>query len=173
MKKAFSLIAFCGILFSLLIVACNKESDSTRIKVRLTDNPYNAEEVNVDIREVRIKFRDGNDDDNNWQTLETEQGIYNLLGLQNGLDTLIAEGVLPTNHVKEIRLILGDENSIKIDDVVYEMNVPSGAETGLKIKVNKSLSGPVDSILVDFDAGLSVHQTGTGLYQLKPVLKIK
>lgn len=151
-------------------MACNKENESTRVKIRLTDNPYNAEEVNVDIREVRVKFRD---DENSWMTLDTEQGVYNLLGLQNGIDTLLAEGDLPTNHVKEIRFVLGDDNSIMIDGNVYPMTVPSGSESGLKLKVDKTLSGAVDSILVDFDAALSVHQTGTGDYHLKPVLKIK
>lgn len=159
-----------GLFVSVLFMACNKENDTTRVKIRLTDNPYNAEEVNVDIREVHVKFRD---DENSWMTLDTEQGVYNLLGLQNGLDTLLAEGDLPTNQVKEIRFVLGNDNSIKIDGNVYPMTVPSGSESGLKLKVNKTLSGTVDSILVDFDAALSVHQTGTGDYQLKPVLKIK
>lgn len=173
MKRIISSIALCAILSSIIIGACSKENEGTRLKVRLTDNPYNAQEVNVDIREVRVKFRDGNDDDNNWQTLETEQGVYNLLGLQNGVDTLLADGDIPTRHVKEIRLVLGSDNTIKIDDMIYQMNVPSGAESGLKIKVDKTLSGTVDSILVDFDAALSVHRTGNGMYQLKPVLKIK
>ena len=170
MKKVLYSFAFLGLFISVLFMACNKENESTRVKIRLTDNPYNAEEVNVDIREVRVKFRD---DENSWLTLDTEQGVYNLLGLQNGLDTLLAEGDLPTNQVKEIRFVLGNDNSIKIDGNVYPMTVPSGSESGLKLKVNKTLSGTVDSILVDFDAALSVHQTGTGDYQLKPVLKIK
>lgn len=170
MKKVLYSFAFLGLFISVLFMACNKENESTRVKIRLTDNPYNAEEVNVDIREVRVKFRD---DENSWLTLDTEQGVYNLLGLQNGLDTLLAEGDLPTNQVKEIRFVLGDDNSIMIDGNVYPMTVPSGSESGLKLKVNKTLSGTVDSILVDFDAALSVHQTGTGDYHLKPVLKIK
>ena len=170
MKKVLYSFAFLGLFISVLFMACNKENESTRVKIRLTDNPYNAEEVNVDIREVRVKFRD---DENSWLTLDTEQGVYNLLGLQNGLDTLLAEGDLPTNQVKEIRFVLGDDNSIMIDGNVYPMTVPSGSESGLKLKVDKTLSGAVDSILVDFDAALSVHQTGTGDYHLKPVLKIK
>ena len=170
MKKVLYSFAFLGLFVSVLFMACNKENESTRVKIRLTDNPYNAEEVNVDIREVRVKFRD---DENSWMTLDTEQGVYNLLGLQNGIDTLLAEGDLPTNHVKEIRFVLGDDNSIMIDGNVYPMTVPSGSESGLKLKVDKTLSGAVDSILVDFDAALSVHQIGTGDYHLKPVLKIK
>lgn len=170
MKKIIFSFAFLGILTSFLFVACNKENETTRLKIRLTDNPFDAEEVNVDIREVRVNFKD---DENGWQTLDTEQGIYNLLGLQNGIDTLLAEGDLPSSHVSEIRFVLGDDNTIKINGEVFPMTVPSGSESGLKLKINKSLHGAVDSILVDFDAALSVHQTGTGEYHLKPVLKIK
>jgi hypothetical protein len=43
----------------------------------------------------------------------------------------------------------------------------------LKIKVNKRLNGSLDSLLIDFDAALSIHQTGVGTYQLKPVLKVQ
>ena len=170
MKKILFSFAFLGILTSFLFVACSKENDTTRLKIRLTDNPYDAEEVNVDIREVRVNLKD---DENGWQTLETEQGIYNLLGLQNGVDTLLAEGDLPSGHVSEIRFVLGDENTIKINGEVFPMTVPSGSESGLKLKINKNLQGTVDSVLIDFDAALSVHQTGTGEFHLKPVLKIK
>ena len=170
MKKILFSFAFLGILTSFLFVACSKENDTTRLKIRLTDNPYDAEEVNVDIREVRVNLKD---DENGWQTLETEQGIYNLLGLQNGVDTLLAEGDLPSGHVSEIRFVLGDENTIKINGEVFPMTVPSGSESGLKLKINKNLQGTVDSVLIDFDAALSVHLTGTGEFHLKPVLKIK
>jgi len=170
MKKILFSFAFLGILTSFLFVACSKENDTTRLKIRLTDNPYDAEEVNVDIKEVRVNLKN---DENGWQTLETEQGIYNLLGLQNGVDTLLAEGDLPSGHVSEIRFVLGDENTIKINGEVFPMTVPSGSESGLKLKINKNLQGTVDSVLIDFDAALSVHQTGTGEFHLKPVLKIK
>lgn len=172
MKK----IVFLATLMSALVIffiACNKEATSgtTTLKIRLTDNPVNAEEVNVDIREVKVKFAE--DSLQGWATLSTQAGVYNLLGLQNGVDTLLASGTLPTNVVKELRFVLGTNNSIKVAGLVYPLSIPSGAESGLKIKVNKNLQTGLDSLLVDFDAALSIHQTGNGNYMLKPVLKIK
>ncbi|MBK6935803.1 MAG: DUF4382 domain-containing protein [Chitinophagaceae bacterium] len=140
------------------------------MKIRLTDNPVNAEEVNVDIQQVRVNLQD---DSTGWVNLTTNAGIYNLLGLQNGVDTLLASGLLPTNYVKEIRFVLGSANSIKVAGVAYPLTIPSGSESGLKIKVNKQLNTTLDSLLIDFDAALSIHQVGTGIYHLKPVLKIK
>jgi len=105
--------------------------------------------------------------------LTTYAGVYNLLGLQNGVDTLLAVGVIPTNTVKEIRFILGTDNTIKVGGITYPLVVPSGGESGLKIKVDKRLNGSLDSLLIDFDAALSVKLMVTGEYQLRPVLKLK
>ena len=160
-------------LFLIVIVnSCQKEkgSGTTTLRVHLTDNPYNASEVNVDIREVRVKV---GDDSTGWASLNTNASIYNLLGLQNGVDTLLATGIVPTGVLKEIRFVLGDDNTIKIDNTVYPLTIPSGGESGLKIKLNKQLNATIDSLVIDFDAALSISQTGTGEYKLQPVLKIK
>lgn len=153
------------------IIACNKDNDSTTdFKVRLTDNPYNATEVNVDIQEVRVNLQD---DSSGWVTLNTRAGIYNLLDFQNGMDTLIAQSTIPTGTLKEVRFVLGSQNSIMIDSVLYPLTIPSGSSSGLKIKLNKKLNAHLDSLIIDFDAALSIFQEGTGDYKLKPVLKIK
>lgn len=173
-KYVFSLFSIAAIL-AITIISCSKDKsgngNATTVKVRLTDNPYNAEEVNVDIQQVRVMFNE--DSVNGWANLNTHAGVYNLLGLQNGVDTLLAVGTIPTNTVKEIRFVLGTDNTIKIAGIVFPLTIPSGSESGLKIKVNKQLNASLDSLLIDFDAALSIHQTGTGSYQLKPVLKIK
>jgi hypothetical protein len=163
------------VVIGIVLVACSRDnsSGSTTLRVRMTDAPVAADAVNVDIEEVRVKFRDGADSTDGWMNLNTNAGIYDLLGLTNGVDTLLAVGVVPTSMVKEIRFILGSDNTIEVGGVVYPLTIPSGSESGLKIKVNKKLNGSLDSLLIDFDAALSIHQTGTGAYQLKPVLKIK
>lgn len=176
MKKYAFLLSFLALSVTIVLIACSKENKNdsgknTTLKVRLTDNPVMADEVNVDIQQVRVKFSD--DSIHGWTDLSTHAGVYDLLGLQNGVDTLLAVGVIPTNIVKEIRFVLGTSNTIKVNSVVYPLTIPSGSESGLKIKVNKQLNGTLDSLLIDFDAALSIHQLGNGNYQLKPVLKLK
>ncbi|MBY0479411.1 MAG: DUF4382 domain-containing protein [Chitinophagaceae bacterium] len=151
--------------------ACKKNKDEmTNLKVHLTDAPYNASEVNVDIREVNVKFTD---DSSGWFAIPTVAGIYNLLEFQNGIDTLLAAGPVPRGMLKEIRFVLGSNNSIVINNTEYPLTIPSGASSGLKIKVNKTLAASVDSILIDFDAALSIIKESNGSYSLKPVLKLK
>lgn len=159
-------------VISFAFYACQKEGNSgtTNLKIRLTDNPFNATEVNVDIREVRVNIHD---DSAGWVRLNTNTGVYNLLELQNGIDTLLAQGIIPTGTLKEVRFVLGSDNSIMIDNTLYPLTIPSGSESGLKIKLNKQLNASLDSLIIDFDAALSILQTGTGEYKLKPVLKIK
>jgi hypothetical protein len=171
MNRILSFFLFGIIAVTAFFVACSKsKEDQTQLTIRLTDSPFNASEVNVDIKQVRVNFRD---DSTGWINLNTRAGVYNLLTLQNGIDTALANGMVPTNVLKEIRFVLGDRNSIKIDNKTYPLTIPSGGESGLKIKLNKKLNASLDSLIIDFDAALSIIQTGTGEYKLKPVLKIK
>lgn len=171
MKKKTFLFATALLAASVFFYACKKNSgDTTNLKVNLTDAPFDASEVNVDIKEVNVKF---SDDSTSWIKLATVAGVYNLLKLQNGVDTLLAVGPVPTGLLKEMRLVLGTDNSIVINNIIYPLTIPSGGTSGLKIKVNKNLAAGIDSILVDFDAALSIIKTGNGTYILKPVLKLK
>lgn len=148
--------------------ACKKDNDSTHLRIHMTDAPLAVEEVNVDLQSVQVKFRS---DTSNWETLQTTAGIYDLLDFQNGLDTMIAQGTVRTDVLKEIRLVLGTQNTIKVDNVVYPLTIPSGAESGLKIKLDKQLTAVADSLVIDFDAALSVKEETDG-YKLRPVIKI-
>jgi hypothetical protein len=164
--KLIALISFIAII---ALYSCKKESGSTTIRVLMTDAPIAMEEVNIDLQSVEIKF---SSDTSKWLTLNANAGIYNLLGLQNGVDTLIAQGTFPGGFVKEIRLIVGADNTVKVDGQVYPLTIPSGAETGLKIKVNKNLQAPIETLLIDFDAALSINNEADG-YKLRPVIQLK
>jgi len=164
-KLAFASIALLGILF----FACKKDASTSTLQIKMTDAPTALEEVNIDLVQVNVKFAD---DTSGWVSLETTKGVYNLLSLQNGVSILIAQGTFPLNVVKEIRLVLGDRNSIKSDGQIYPLTIPSGSESGLKIKVDKKLNANLETLLIDFDAALSVKQEQSG-YKLRPVIRIK
>ena len=162
------LIAIISITACIFVISCKKESGSTTLKVKLTDAPAAYDEVNVDIREVNIKV-DG--DSAAWISLPTAAGIYNLLEYQDGVDTLISQAVITGAVIKEVRLVLGSENTIKVGSESFPLVIPSGSESGLKIKMNKTLNGGIDYLTLDFDAALSVSQEASG-YKLRPVVRI-
>lgn len=155
---------------SMLFFSCQKEVNLSELKVRMTDAPAAWEEVNIDLQQVVANF---DHDTTSWVELQTNAGIYNLLGLQNNIDSVIAAGTFPSNQVvKEIRLVLGTDNTIKVDGQTYPLTIPSGAESGLKIKVNKRLQSTIESVLIDFDAALSISQETDG-YKLRPVIVLR
>jgi hypothetical protein len=167
--KMFKFALALAVVSSMVFVACNKESRTSTLRVKLTDAPGDWQEVNIDLKEVNVNF---SDDSTGWVSLQTKDTIYNLLGLQNGLDTLIAQGTFPTNTVKEIRLVLGNNNSIKVNGQVYPLTIPSGSTSGLKIKVNKKLNATLETVILDFDAGASVTEEQDG-FKLRPVITVK
>jgi hypothetical protein len=171
MKKHLYFFAFVGI-FIILTYSCSKKKESV-LEIRLTDAPTTLEEVNVDIQTVRVKFDDDSTNLNGWYTLNTNARVYNLLDLQNGIDTVLASGSYPFGTVKEIRFVLGPNNTVKENGVVYPLTIPSGGESGLKIKIGKDMRGPLTSIIIDFDAALSVKKESSGNFKLRPVLKVK
>ena len=170
MKLRQQIIALLCISSAGVLLSCKKDGDNSTLQVQLTDAPAAYEEVNIDLRQVSVKF---SKDTAKWVELEPKPGIYNLLGLQNGIDTLIGSITVPSQIVKEVRLVLGANNSIKVNGQVYSLVIPSGDESGLKIKVDKKLEANLETLIIDFDAALSIKEDGPGDYKLKPVLKIK
>ena len=159
-----------AIVLCISFSACKKDSGESTLRVRLTDAPADYQEVNIDLKAINVKL---SDDSDAWVALDAIPGIYNLLGLQNGVDTLIGTKTFSAATVKEIRLVLGQNNTIKVNNAVFPLTVPSGSESGLKIKINKKLNAAIETLIIDFDAALSIHEEGTGDYKLRPVLKIK
>lgn len=182
MKKNRLMFAIAGFFLpSILFISCDKDDSvangTTELRVNLTDGPIDElDSVYVDIREVNIKLGDDTlttNDESGWSNVAINPGIYDLLSYQDGVDTLLAWGTIPTGYVKEIRLVLGDRNSV-VDSfgVSHPLTIPSGGSSGLKIKINKPVYGPVDSLLLDFDAALSISNEASG-YKLRPVIRLK
>jgi hypothetical protein len=166
-----------------LLQACKKDIISGTnvvgtgaIKIDLTDAPGNYLEVNVDIKRVRIHVADDSTSNDGWMDLPTNAGIYNLLDLQNGIDTTVVDSTLiPGGKVSQIRFILGPNNSVMTaDSVVHDLKVPSGEQSGLKINVHKTIpAGQTLHVLLDFDADKSIHEKGNGDFMMKPVIRVK
>ena len=162
-----------------LLTGCQSDdvgSGPARMAVRLTDAPGPYEAVNVDIREVLVHTAaDASEEDGGWTSLDVmNAGVYNLLDFSNGVDTLLAEGTeLPAGTISQIRLVLGDNNSVVVDGETRPLKTPSAQQSGLKLKVNASLTpGITYEVLLDFDAARSVVEAGnSGNFNLKPVIR--
>lgn len=169
MKKLLGLLSISLFLFT----ACNNEESRVReFNIRLTDAPGDYDAVYIDLQGVQVNA-ETEEGDESWVDLNTNTGLYNLLELTNGIDTLIVNDQAVVGDVSQIRLILGDENSVVIDGVEHELTTPSAQQSGLKLNVHESLlDGITYNILLDFDAARSVVKAGnSGKYILKPVIR--
>jgi len=164
-----------GIMYAVLFIsvvalfpACKKDSNNqAHLSVRMTDAPANYDAVMVDIQGVEVMGEGGN-----LVMLNTNAGIYNLFNFTNGMDTLIASGDLDAGTISQIRLILGPENSVMVDGVVYHLSTPSAEQSGLKLQIHQKFEPGVSYyILLDFDANQSIVLQGNGEYKLKPVIR--
>lgn len=153
----------------MIIPACNKDkNDKSHLSVRITDAPASYDAVMIDIQGVEVTGSDGS-----VVLLNANAGIYNLLNFTGGIDTLIASSDINAGTVSQIRLILGTNNTVVVNNVVYPLSTPSALQPGLKLQVHQTFEAGVSySILLDFDANQSIVVKGNGEYQLKPVIRI-
>lgn len=157
------------------LAACGSSSggDTGTMSVRLVDGPtpeYDA--VKLDVRSVSIHSgADG------WITLGTPNKVINLLALTGGVAETLAEGAtLPAGHYDQMRLLLGPDNSVVLssDHTEHALKVPSGMQSGVKLNVSFDVApNTTKDVFIDFDAHRSVfvHETGSGKYLLRPVVR--
>lgn len=176
MKKILYLISLSIVLFT----ACSNDDDNknenkgngeTRVEIRLTDAPAPYDEVNIDI--IGVSLHVSNEEFSGWQELPLlYPGIYNLLDYRNGVDTLLAAYDLPAGKISQIRLLLGENNTIVKDGEEYPLKTPSAQQSGLKLNFHDELApGVLYKLWIDFDASRSIVETGSGKFQLKPVIR--
>lgn len=169
-------------LFSLLWItsSCSDDDNDTNlpgdgtamVTVRLVDAPGDYEKVNVDIQDVMINRSD--DSENGWESLtDINAGVYDLLELTGGASVVLADNEIASGELEQIRLILGDNNSLVIDGQEVPLTTPSAQQSGLKINLDDTelQDGFTYEIILDFDADKSVVKAGeSSQYILKPVI---
>lgn len=182
-------------LLSGLFYACTKETSAEddnapvpagkqSLKLYLTDDPARFDEVLIDIRAVAVVvdtcFKNDDDDDDDDDCRQTVDlgvapGIYDLLTLRNGVDTLLAQGLVPDGKVKRILITLGTNNSLVKDGITYPLGLFPGTNNiiVLKMKGNEwdQVGNRRHQLWLDFDVNRSIIVVRNNLFYLKPVLK--
>ena len=172
-------IFFLTSLLCLFITSCSSNDDNgsaqtSKVTVRMTDAPGDYDEVNVEVLDVKIKSTSETGEEG-WVSIgNITPGIYNLLDLTGGVNVLLADNEVPSGFLGQIRLILGEHNTVKKDGVTYPLKTPSAQQSGLKLKVNQTLTGGATyDFLLDFDVEHSVVvETGSGGFNLHPVIRV-
>ncbi|MBT8327504.1 MAG: DUF4382 domain-containing protein [Bacteroidia bacterium] len=155
------------------VVSCKENvemsPDKATLAFRLTDAPCDYDNLFIDVQGIEI-----HSDSNGWESLTPfNSGVYDILELTNGLDTLLCQVDLPAGTVSQIRLMLGENNSLVTGGTSYDLKTPSAQQSGLKLNLHKELlAGTSYTVWLDFDACKSIVQKGNGGYSLKPVIRV-
>lgn len=178
-KKVWAL--YMATLFGVFAMGCSDDDDNngssageSRIRVSMTDAPGDYDEVNVEVVGVKYKVSSDTGEDGWIELAGVNAGIYNLLDLTGGVTVMLADDEIPSGQLGQIRLMLGDENTVVKDGVTYDLNTPSAQQSGLKLQINQELEADVTyNFLIDFDVHESVVEAGaSGNYNLHPVLRV-
>ncbi|MFN2380344.1 MAG: DUF4382 domain-containing protein [Bacteroidales bacterium] len=170
---------------ALLITGCDKSSDSGRLVIKLTDAPFPIEmisEANVTITKIEARRTDIEDEQYPFILLSDIEATFNLLDLQNGVTATLLDMEIESGTYDLIRLYTGDASVVMTNGDVYEMKVPSGPQTGIKLKIDPPLEiagGLSEELILDFDLSKSFvmkgnYATPAGIlgFNFKPVIRV-
>ncbi|HDZ14960.1 hypothetical protein LCGC14_1019570 [marine sediment metagenome] len=197
MKSNISLIVI--IALSLLFINCSDNDDGNReygrLSVKLTDAPFPhdlVEEANVTIFKVEARLKGKSENqtiDSTDTNLEIDSGNpfvllmenevqVNLLDLTNGVTETLVNTDIPVGTYDLIRVYVKGVNVVLKNGTNYDLKVPSGEQSGIKIFIKPGISvngGLTSDLLLDFDVSKSFVAKGglpniTG-FNFKPVIK--
>lgn len=186
-------IKFISLLFlslTLVLTGCNNDSDKNkefgRLSIQLTDAPFPHDlvaEANVTIFKIEARSKEEGFDDNNapFLVLMEEEIQVNLLDLTNGITNTLVDTEVPTGTYDQFRIYVTGVNIVMTDGTVYDLKVPSGSSSGIKVFVEPNLivdGGLTADLLLDFDVSKSFVAKGnrkapegiTG-FNFNPVIK--
>ncbi|MDP4244561.1 MAG: DUF4382 domain-containing protein [Bacteroidota bacterium] len=170
----------------------------SKVSIYMMDDPVQLSKVLIDIRQVAVEVdtavrqtdsdRDDQWDDNYWgwhrdhdhksviwDTLSITPGVYDLLQLRNGADTLLASGLVTNGKVLKIRITLGSDNTVFTDSTTsYPLEV-FGPNPYFTINVARTNVSEVTNnefkMWLDFNLGRSIF-FWNGTFLLKPYFTV-
>jgi hypothetical protein len=200
-RKIFSVLLAASVFAAVFILSCSKDNSSSssvppgqqRVSLYLSDDPALFDQVLIDIQSVKVlvdtssldtvehrghhdwNCDDGKDTSVIWQDLSIRPGVYDLLTLRNGTDTLFASGTIPQGKIKRIKITLGSNNSLVKDSVTYPLKLyPGDSVITLKLSGNEFdeyLAGQFQ-LWLDFNVGRSIIKVRNGEFYLRPYIRL-
>ena len=185
---ALVLVSFCTLSSCQKGIPGNDQNDDHggdrnkphHAQVFLTDHQTPLfDSVFIDMQELEVKVEDDGLGSEGWIVLDIRPGIYNILRLRNGIDTLFGNGMLPSANIRKLRLTLGQQNSVMFNGQSSPLNIHDN-EREIVIDIDDNDFDIVGSdhvvFSIDFDAAGSIREDNSGSghnngFELKPHIK--
>ncbi len=158
-KRLMAFSAFTCLVILGLGAVCSPRTPTGTLRVLITDKPYPFEHISEAIvTVVRVEVRqgeeEGGDDDDAFITVFEDQTgkPFDLLELQNGQTDLLAEAEVPVGEYTQMRLVISSGQIKLTNEATFDLTVPSGASSGLKLNATFEVAeGQTTELLMDFD----------------------
>jgi hypothetical protein len=139
----------------------NIPKGQSQVSMYMMDGPVSASKVSIDIVQVRVEVdtatsQNASDQPNQWDndycgfgrnagnksviwdTLDITPGVYDLLALRNGTDTLLASGLYTTGKILKIQITLGSQDTVYTDSTTWYPLVIFGPSPTFTINVSRT-----------------------------------
>ncbi len=182
MRKLIVLFLTIGGIFGLQGCGNQDENSVTgRLVIKMTDAPFDyslVKEANVTIGRIELRSKD--EEGSEKIMLSEEEVELNLLDLQNGITAELVDLEVPAGNYDLIRLYISKSGLVLEGDQEFDLKVPSGAQSGLKVFVHPNITvtgGLTTELLLDFDVSKSFVPKGNLIkgkvegFNFKPVIR--
>lgn len=204
MKKQHLLIsaAFMVVTAAALFTACSKSTSAgstttpgtQNVSLFMTDGPGAYLSVKLDIKSVLVlidtssntRKHDGDDWDFMgrqtqkpdssliWDSLHITAGVYDLLQLRNGIDTLLGQANIKAGSIRLIKISLGTRDSVMTSDsITHAIQIPAGFPPYILIKLRgdewEHYASNSYRLWIDFNVSKSIIQFN-GAFYLSPFI---
>jgi len=168
----FLFVAILGVFIWSCSDSTSPEETQGQILIKMVDNPADYDEVNIAVSRVEVHKAES-DSSSGWFVINSTPAVYDLLTLRNGASVVLGNKSLDAGHYSQIRLIIGTGSNIVVDGNFYNLTIPSGVQSGIKLNHAFEIeAGNIYELMLDFDVDHSIVKTGNSEYKLKPVIRL-
>ncbi len=189
MKKIIFVFSALILIVTITFLGC-EQAEYTPIQafgeltIKITDDPFPIdliESAGIIIFKVDIREQDV-EDDSAFITISEDTAYFDLMELRNGITAKLLQVEVPVGDYDLVRLYVSSADLTLIDERTFDVKVPSGEQTGIKmfvkpaLKVRSSFSA---DLLLDFNLEESYvlqgnYKTPAGIngFSFKPVVRV-
>ncbi|MBU2913108.1 hypothetical protein [Reichenbachiella agariperforans] len=147
MSKPQLIQTILGCLLAILILSSCQDVPTTTVEIQFQPNNTSPhyEAVQIDPSALLVKSMD----DQTWHPIsQSSPGHYTAIKLEKGVESLSGEIVILHKKPKHIKLILGHENTLLLDDQVIPLETVHGNEARIKLQLYTDSEGEINYKLV-------------------------
>jgi hypothetical protein len=157
-KSIFLIISILACFTSCSKDDVNADSNLATVTVKLKSSTGELDKVYIEIEDVQLRVKNNDNAGNAWVSLNAiNTGTYNAYDLIEDSELLLVDDFeIESGYIYEIRLVLGGNNFIDLDDTLHSLNVSTLGNSKPSNVVRKEL---VKHVFYDFVIDIDIDES--------------